>query len=185
MRNSTLLMLVALMASAACNNDFGPEAWDDTPRELVVFSASRPELLGLPAAYDAVLGRVIRIEEVTATNNWDFLLVEEEGDFYFLPAGAIPGMNSRAGIAEMPGVSFDDVIEAPRDTTTYVPKATLLVEDGVYVLRTRRAPCPTFGTSVMYGKLIVNGIDEDRGFVEISVVRNPFCDLRDLVPPAN
>jgi len=178
-----LLVLGAAVLAAGCDDDFGPQLWDDTPTEAVIFSAARPGLIGLPAAYDVVLLRSVRVEDPGATTNWDFVLGEENGELVFLPAGLFPGIASRAGIAPLPEADFETLEEAPRDTSAFTARPVDVVEGRVYAIRTRRAQCPSFAVGVMYAKMLVREVDAARGTVELSIVRNPFCDLRALVPP--
>ena len=183
MRTSILLVFGAATFGAGCDDGFGPQLWDDTPVDAVIFSAARPDLIGLPSAYDVVLLRSIRIEEPGATTNWDFALGELDGQMVFLPAGLFPGISSRAGIAPLPDADFEDLEEAPRDTAAFTARPVEVVEGRVYAVRSRRAQCPSFAVGVMYAKILVREIDVERGQVDLSVVRNPFCDLRTLVPP--
>jgi hypothetical protein len=179
-----VLLLVVLFA-AGCSDPFGPRFWNATPQSVTVFSASRPEYVGLVSAVDVANDPIqaISIEAPGATGNWDFVLVDRAGGgLALVPAGALDGVTSRARIAVIEGAAFLDIREAPRDTALYSADAVALRPGVVYVIRTRRAACG-FGSGSFYAKMQPLEIDEARGVFRAAIVRNPICDDRSLVPP--
>lgn len=181
-RHLRLIPLVAVLA--ACNDGFGPQFWDPTPVNVTLYSASRPDYTGFVSAVDLASSPVtaIAIEAPGATNAWDFLLALEQGALSLVPAGTMPGINSRAGIAVLEGVDFIDVVEAPRDTALYSTAPVLLRPGVVYVVRSRRTACG-YSSAHRYAKMLPVEIDEERGIARLAIVRNPYCDNRALVPP--
>jgi hypothetical protein len=184
-RKLTIPTLVLAAAMAACDDGFGPAFWSDAPIEAVLYSSSRVEYVGQPSVFDFIELQRIPVELPGATGNWDVALVDTPDGLALAPASAVTGLASHAAIAVMPGDSLRDVIEAPRDTAAYVQAPTVLELNTVYVVRTRRASCG-FGTSgVRYAKLEALEIDDELGVLRFRYARNPYCNDRALVPPAD
>lgn len=183
MRFVYYLMLASTTVIAACGDDrFGPRDWSDVPDTLQIYSVSRPDLLGLPSAYNGVGFQPLVIVETGAA--WDFALAERDGEFVMLPRSATETDDTTAALATIGEVTLDEVTEAPPNSefsTQPVP-----IEIGtVYVLRTRRASCGQF-TSLSgsrFGKLEAIAVDAEEGTFEFAVVVNPQCNDRELVPP--
>lgn len=183
-----ILPLIAL-ALAGCDDPLGPQSWNETPIEVRLWSIDRTEHIGLPSAYDffSVPSSRVVVEDPRSASGWDVVVSDVEGGLAFVPAGAFPDIGTDVGIAVITGVSFDDLLEAPREADAYVTdRAVPLVEGGVYVVRTRRAACATFGFATIaprYGKVTVTEIDLEEGSVVFKVVRNPNCNDRSFVSP--
>lgn len=181
-----LRLLVVLMAlsTAACEDPYGPRAWNPAPSTLLLYSASRVEYTGMVSAFDLASDPVmpLAIEAPGATGNWDFVLVDQPGGLALAPAGALDGLTARARIGVIEGRAFLDVREAPRDTAAYGTSPQPLRTGVVYVMRSRRSNCG-FTTGVRYAKLQLLELDQARGTASMAIVRNPYCDDRSLVPP--
>ncbi|CAN5836057.1 hypothetical protein BH23GEM9_BH23GEM9_02900 [soil metagenome] len=185
-RFKRLLPLLALIA-VACSDPFGPQFWNPAPWPVTMYSASRTEYVGLGSAVDFTQDPVstISIEAPGATGNWDVVLVDQPGGgLALLSAQVLSGFTSRARIAVIEDRAFLDVREAPRDTAAYSVGPVALRTGVVYVIRTRRGSCG-FTTGHRYAKMQPIEIDTARGIFRAVVVRNPFCDDRALVPPAD
>jgi hypothetical protein len=172
------------VVTAACGDGLGPLTWDATPVTGVLFSLARPELVGQPSAYDFVQLRRVVVESPGATGGWDIALSEQNGQFVFLTAGAFPGIDDDILITESTERTLAAVVEAPADTADYSRGPVAVVEDRIYIVRTRIASCITFGSGPYYGKFQVLSVDEARGSIELAAVRNRYCNDRDLIPPA-
>lgn len=179
------LSFVALAAVAACGDGLGPPNWNATPVTSVIYSLSRPELIGQPSAYDFVSLRRVIVEAAGATGGWDMALSEANGEMVFLPAGLFPGIGDEVLIAETSHRTLAAAREAPADTSEYSRGPVPVREDAVYIVRSRVATCTTFGSGPYYGKFQVLSIDVAGGSIELAVVRNSFCNNRDLIPPEN
>jgi hypothetical protein len=182
-----LIRLIAVAPAfmlAACDDPFGPQWWNPAPVELTLYSASRPEYIGLTSAMDLTSDPVttISIEAPGAAGLWDVVLVDQPGGLALAPVGALGGPPSRAAIAVIQGQAFIDVAEAPRDTAAYSQQPVTLRTDVVYVIRSRRGSCG-FTTGVRYAKLQPVEIDQARGIFRFAITRNPYCDDRALIPP--
>ena len=182
MRIRFSILIGAALSVAACDDGFGPQAWDDTPRVFTLFSASRPDLLGQPSAFDAVSLQVVEVEAPSAAGNWDVVLGEQNGQLVLIPAAAFEGQNSRDGIATITGQTFESLTEAPGDTARYSSAPVPIQTGGVYVLRTRRYAC-SFSSASNFAKLLATAVDAAKGTASFSVVRNPYCNDRSFVPP--
>lgn len=184
MRFVHYLILASTTVVAACGDDrFGPVNWSDVPDTLQIFSASRADLIGLPAALDAVFPPATPVP-IEFGASWDFALAEQDGEFVMLPRSATETDDTTAALAMIGEVTLDEVIEAPPNSefsTQPIP-----IEIGtVYVLRTRRASCSQF-TSLSgprFGKLEAVAVDAEEGTFDFAVVVNPQCNDRELVPP--
>lgn len=185
-RRLPLILFLIAPALAGCDDPFGPGPWNDQPIEVRLWSIDRTEHIGLPSAYDFFgRGDRVAVEDPRSETGWDVVVSDVEGGLAFVPAGAFPDITSDVGIAVITGVSFDELLEAPRDASLYITdRAVPLEEGGVYVVRTRRAVCDGFGNiAPKYAKVTVTEIDLEEGSVVFKVVRNPYCNNRSFVPP--
>lgn len=179
------LMLASTAVIAACGDDrFGPVNWSDVPDTLQIYSVSRPELLGMRSAVDAVFPPAVTVP-VESGASWDFALAEQGGQFVMLPRSATENTDTTAAIATIgEEVTLDEVTEAPPNSE-FVTQPVPIETGTVYVLRTRRVVCNQF-TSLSgprFGKLKAIAVDAEEGTYEFAVVVNPRCNDRDLVPP--
>ncbi|HUP89893.1 MAG TPA: hypothetical protein VM100_11095 [Longimicrobiales bacterium] len=183
MRVRFLLLILAAVASGACDDALGPQAWDATPDTITLYSASRTDLLGFPSGYDFVNRTPIRVEAAGTVGAWDVVLAGTT-TLQLVPAGAFQGNPSRAGIAVITGATFDALKEAPSDTAAFTQQPVTIANGGVYVVRTRRYAC-SFSTAVNFAKVKVVALDVAAGSARFAVVRNPYCNDRSFVPPEN
>lgn len=183
MRSLRFAILVIVAALVACDDPFGPRFWSDEPETVLLYSSSRPELVGRPSAFDFVELQGLPIEIPGLTGNWDIALADEDGGLALVPAGAFEGITSRAAIAVVPNATLEDVTVAPRDTAEFRGSTVVVDPTSVYVIRTRRASCGFGTTGFRYAKLRALAIDVERGTLTFEVVRNPFCNDRSFIPP--
>ena len=178
------LLLIGLLAltTVACRDDLGLDDWSDRPDTTVIYSLSRPELLGQPSAYDFVNHVPMRVESPTAPNNWDVAARDEANQLALVPASGFVGQNSRAGLAAISGTTFEELDEAPADSAAFSSAPMVVTPGQVFAVRTRRAPC-AFSNSVRYGKVRIIEVNQAEGFIRFESVVNPFCNDRSLVPP--
>jgi hypothetical protein len=175
-----------LLVGAACDDGFGPQVWADTPDTLTIYSITRAELLGRPSGIDIASGRprtVVLESALESTASWDFALTESAGTFQLMPASTVAGLESRAGIVEVPQSTLDEVLQAPGDSDAFLQTPLDLEIGQVYVLRSRRAQCNAFQQGVFYGKMKALALDAASGAFKFEIVRNPYCNNRALIPP--
>lgn len=176
------LSLVALLG--ACEDDPFAIDWPAAPDTVLLYSLARPEL-GLESAFNFNARQPVRIEAPTATGNWDLALDTQGDDLVFLPPGAF-NINSRARVTALPGLAFDDVLEAPADTTLYSATAPVTVKlNTVYVVRTSQTAGSFGQPCVYYAKLEPLVIDVEAGTLEFVYDGNPVCNDPRLVPPGD
>ena len=188
-RASSLALPALLVALAGCGGD-DPFAlrWQGNPQEVVLHSLALPSL-NVFSAYDIINRIPIRVEASNTARAWDVAVDTRNGQLVFIPPGALgifPTDDAPpARITRIPGVSFDDVVEAPGDTTLYSVTEPVAVETGsVYVVQTREGrdrfgrPCSFFA------KLEPVSVNQEQGTVRFVFDRNPICEDRDLVPDA-
>lgn len=178
------VLLLAPLVVGACDDDLGgPGSWDAEIDTVSIYSLSRAELQGLPAAYSFVDNSLVVVEEAGVGGAWDLGLAEEDGEFVFIAPGAISGLSPSAGIARMDDATFEELEVAPADTLAYEEVDPVAVDVGVtYVVRSRRDPRVN-ALCVYHAKFETLATDADRGSVELRFTRNPFCNERALVPP--
>jgi hypothetical protein len=181
-RSIALPLLAAPLLLGACDDPFAAEAWDATPDTLTLYSASRAEHTGLNSALDLWNIATVPIEVQGATGQWDFLLTEQAGVLSLVSASVVPNLDSRAGIVATDATTLEELTRATGESSAYVRTPVTLRAGAVYVARSRRLSCG-FVSGSRYGKLKVTSLDSERGIVELAVVRNPYCDDRDLIPP--
>jgi hypothetical protein len=167
----------------ACGDDLGLDDWTALPDTVTIFSLSRPDLLDQPSAYDFVNHSVLRVESPTAAGRWDLAVRHENGALALVTAAGFPGQNSRAAIAPITNTSFDELAEAPADTTRYTAGPVAVQPGQVFAVRTRRADC-SISLSVRFAKMQVLEVDAAAGSVKFVAITNPFCNDRELIPPA-
>ena len=170
------------LTAAACGSNPFELVWETSGLDTaLIYSMARPEL-NLPSAFDFSSHRSLRIEAPGSTGSWDLVLDTQGGELVVLPPGAL-GIDSQAGIVPFPGLRFDELSEAPKDTTLYnTDEPTLLVAGSSYVVRTRRGP-DRFGIlCVFYGKFQTLEIEPTQGRVTFMYQVNPLCGDRKLVP---
>jgi len=176
---------LVLLLSVACDDGLEPSPWNATPDTLVLYSASRAEYVNLGSGLDITSDPVttIPLEAPGVTGNWDFALLDVNGGLALVPAVTLaPVTGSRSRLLELQGAVLADVEEAPSDSTRYTAQPVQLRTGSVYVLRSRRSSCG-YTNGSRYAKLQPVEVDVARGIVRFAIVRNPFCDLRSLVPP--
>ena len=115
-----LSVLLVAVATAACEDPFEIR-WEAAPDTALIYSLSRTEP-NLPQAFNFYFRTPLAVEAPGSSGQWDIALDRQGGGLVLLPPRAL-GINSRARIAPIPGVSFDDVTEAPADTAAYVSDA--------------------------------------------------------------
>jgi hypothetical protein len=175
------LPFVLAMLGTACDDPFEIR-WEVQPDTALIYSLARPEL-NLASAFNFYFRSPVTIEEPGATGEWDIALDTEGGRLVLLPPRAL-GINSRARIASISGVSFEEVIEAPADTAAYVSDRPVPVEQGtVYVVQTSEQT-GTFGERcVFFAKLEPLVLDVAGGTLEFVFDASPVCNDTRLVPP--
>lgn len=174
---SRLAGAVLLLTVAACGDDPFRVDWESQPDTVLLYSLARPEL-GLPSAFNFNRRQPIEIENPGATGNWDLALDTNDGQLVFLLPGVM-GIQSRARITTLPGMSFDEVRVAPADTSAYVSDQPVPVEFGqIYVIQTDQT-----GQCVYYSKIEALEADVALGTLRFVHDGSPVCNSRDLVPP--
>lgn len=176
------LLLGAAVIPAACDDGIGPAVWDPTPDTTLIYSLSRPDLIGQPSAYDFVRLRRLAIEAPGETGSWDIVLAEQNGAFVVIPSSWFPGLSSRSGVGRSTDTDLESVTRAPGDSAFYRREPVPLAQGAVYVVRTRTDQCYPFGVGATYAKFQVVSMDAAAGAVRLAAVRNPYCNNRDLIP---
>lgn len=177
------LACVVALGVSACGDDPFAFDWNDTPQTVLLYSLARPEL-NLESGYAFRQHTRVRVEAAAATGNWDAALDTQGGALVWLPPGALGVVGSTARIAALPGVTLEDVVVAPADTTLYTADQPVPIEMGtVYIVKTGRTP-GAFGSScVYYAKAEPLVLDPIGGTLTFRYVTSPICNSLDLVPP--
>lgn len=182
-RTYAAAVLGAAAALAGCGDSFGPGDWDATVDTIALYAIERPELQGLPGAYDFVNDRLRVLEDLGSGTEWDVALAEAPGGgFDLLTPGVIVGQEPSAGIARVDTQTFESLEQAPRDTARYERTQPVPLEaNAVFVVRSR--PDIRFSNCVRFAKVELVDSDPALGTARIRFTRNPFCDDRALIPP--
>ncbi len=185
-RSRPLNVVVFLVASVsgvtACGENIFDINWTvPNVQTALIYSLARPEL-NLPSAFDFLNRVAVEIQAPGVTGSWDLVLDTQDGQLVFLPPGALE-IISEVMFLEMPNMAFDDVIEAPKDSTLYTKDQPLPVEmSSVYILRTHAAPGRFGLVCSYYGKLQPVLIEPVLGTVAFEYDVSTLCDDRGLVP---
>lgn len=169
---------------ASCDDDPFRINWEESPDTVLLYSLARPEL-NLPSAFNLNRRQTIQVEAPGATGAWDIAVDTQDGEIVLLTPGAM-GLDSRARITQVTGVTFGEVRKAPADTAVYQADEPVTVELGpIYIVQTGEST-GAFGTRcVYYAKLEALDIDPDLGTLRFVYDSNPVCNNRDLVPPGD
>ena len=170
------------MGLSGCGENIFDVKWTQARVDTaLIYSLARPEL-NLASGFDFVRRLPIEIESAGATGSWDLLVDTQDGELVFLLPEAL-GIPSEAQVLPMPGMTFDDVLKAPKDTTLYTRDGPVPVDTGtVYVLRTHKG-LDRFGTPcVFYGKFQPLVTDPAQETVQFTYDVNTICDDRALIP---
>lgn len=179
---AVLLPLLLLPGLWGCDDDPFKIRWQADPDTVQLYALSRPEL-NLYSAFDFVRRVPIRIEAPSTAGDWDLAVDTREGDLVLLPPGAL-GVDSRARIAVMAGMTFDEVTRAPSDSTAYVSDEPVPFTFGnTYVIRTRQEAGSFGRRCVYYGKLEPVAKDTELGSATFVYDVSPVCNSRKLLPP--
>jgi hypothetical protein len=177
--------VAAILSFSACDDDpFNFNDWTAAPDTVVIYSLDRPEL-NLPSAYSFYRRGVHRVEAANSSGQWDVALDTREGGLVLLAPRAL-GIDATAGIVPMPDQRYDEIREAPADTSLYISDEPVPVVVGqLYVVRTNEALGAYGQRCSYYGKMEPLAADPVLGILEFRLDSNPICNNRDLVPPSN
>ena len=173
---------VALTTLPACDDDPFAVRWGENPDTVRLYALSRAEP-NLFSGFDFHARVPVIVEGLAAAGSFDVAVDTAGGQFVWLPPGAL-GITSSAGLATLPGETFESAVRAPADTALYATRAPLPINAGTtYAVRTR-AHAGLFGAScIYYGKLEPLAVDVGAGWVVFQFDVSPACNNRDLVPP--
>ena len=174
------LISAAALSTVACSDDLGLDEWTAIPDTVTIFSLSRVDLFNEPSAYDFVNHTEMRVESSASTGRWDMALRHENGALALVSAAEFPGQNSRAGIAPITSISFDELREAPEADDAYSDGPFIVQAGQVFAVRTRREGACNLPR---FAKMRILEVDETAGSVRFVAITNPFCSNRDLIPP--
>ena len=176
------LFLASVLGSTGCGENIFELKWDEAnPDTVLIYSLARPEL-NLASGFDFVNRFRVQIQVPGATGNWDLVLDTQDGRLVFLPPGAFD-IDSQAMILPLPGMAFDEVVRAPKDSTLYSRDLPVLVETTtVYVLRTHTGTNRFGFPCTFYGKFQPLEVEQALGTVRFQYDVSPLCDDRGLVP---
>ncbi len=182
MRPTLCSVGMACMLLTACGDDPFLLRWTANLQESVLFSLDRDEL-NRASGFNMLSGATIVIENPQVEGDWDFSAERQGGQMVLLPPGAL-GVLSRAAVAALPGMLFDEVTRAPTDTLVYITDQPVPVDLGtIYVVRTHEQ-IGSFGrVCVYYGKIQPLEINLQAGIFRFLHNTSPDCNNRSLIPP--
>lgn len=183
LRSSVLLAVAGVLVwtLTACDDDPFAVTWVANQDTARIFSLDRPEV-GLVSALDFIGRREVVVESPGTTGTWDMALDDVDGVLSFITPEVL-GIESEAGIAAFPDLSFEELREAPADSASYAILEPVPAEVGtVYVIRTREARGQFSQLCLFFGKFEVIEVNEGTGSVRFVFDLNPDCDDRSLVP---
>jgi hypothetical protein len=181
-RRGIVPLLVLVLVASGCDENDSFYAWAASPDTAVLYSLSRPELT-LVSAFNFSQRSPVRIETMGAGLSWDMALDTRGGHLVLLPPGAL-GIESRARVARLPGMTFSEIVEAPEDSLLYSGIQPVPLDlTSAYVVRTDLRGSPFGGTCVFYAKLQPLTIDVAEGSLEFVFDASPLCNDRRVVPP--
>ena len=181
-RRAIAPLLLLVLAASGCGEDDGFLTWTASPDTALLYSLSRPEL-NLLSAFNFRDRSSVRIETVGAGFSWDIALDTRGGQLVLLAPRAL-GIESRARVARLPGMTFDEIIDAPEDSLLYSDTQPVALDlNSGYVVQTDLRGSPFGGSCVFYAKLQPLTIDVAAGSLEFVFDVSPLCNDRRVVPP--
>jgi hypothetical protein len=112
-----VVVAAGLIGTLGCGDDPFAIRWTEAPDTVLLYSLVRPEQ-NLFSGFSFINRVPVRIEAPSATGTWDVVVDTRGGEIVLLPPGAL-GVDSKARITPMQGMTFEEVIEAPEDTLLY------------------------------------------------------------------
>jgi hypothetical protein len=184
-RRSVLIALFAYAALAAGCDDGTFQIDPILVRDTVEIAAPTAANAGLPSALDifALQGQIGggRFPERPPARpqdpiGWDFAIRVRGGEVVLVPAAAL-GIGSRAALTPpLLGQSFEQVVEAPGQTTFRGDTAFALVVGHTYAARSREAAGGLFGGGCQqFAKLQPLEVDPALGRVRLRITTNERC----------
>jgi hypothetical protein len=184
-RARALFLLLSIPSLFGCDDDLFQVKWEISPDTVLLYSLARPEL-NLLSAFDFVSEVPVPVESPNATGEWDMALDTQDGGLVFLPPGAVGISDSKARIIPMGTASFEELRQAPSDTTLYVgDRAVPVVLGNTYIIRTRQKRGIYGQVCVYYGKFEPLFMDVVAGTLTFMYDVSPVCNSRKLVPTNN
>lgn len=176
-----ILGLLVSLGAAGCDDPF--EDIDNLEGAATLYSLSRPEYVGYPSALSLVRqSRGAVVVEAATAGGWDVVLMEDDGEFVFVPGGAFE-QQGRGAILMETERTFEEVTEAPEDGTLFNDTLAVPVRfDAVYLVRSRSV-AGIISCNGYFSKMRVAEIDEEMGSVRVEYILNPNCSARGLQPP--
>lgn len=178
MRGRAAFLVVAL-ALGGCEEVTGLIEWAAVPDTAQLYSLSRPDLIGYPAAIDFIYHQPVIVEQPETFGAWDVALSEDETAFQFLLPLAFQAGLPGPGLYPVGDTAFELYSRAPSEGWDTI--STGVRAGGVYAFRTRAAETSDSGC-YYYGKLEVIDVDPVEGSVTIHYVTNPNCNDRSVAP---
>lgn len=171
---------ILVVGVVGCDDPYAID-WEESPDTVLIYSLARPEM-NLPSAFDFVSNVPLMVESPLSTGQWDLALDTQGGELVFLPPGAL-GVASSSRLAHFPNTTWDDVTQAPSDTTQYSRADPVPVRAGdIYVLRTHVSR-GFYGMSCVYfGRIQPLEIDVDGGVLRFMYDVSPVCNSLRLIP---
>jgi hypothetical protein len=175
------VVAAGLIGTLGCGDDPFAIRWVEAPDTVLLYSLVRPEQ-NLFSGFSFINRTPVRIEAPSATGTWDVVVDTRGGEIVLLPPGAL-GVDSKARITSMQGMTFEEVIEAPEDTLLYTADQMPMTLGTVYVVKTSQYQ-GSFGTRCSnYAKLEPLIIDPMGGTLTFVYDASPVCNDRRLIPP--
>ena len=180
LRLGSLVLAVALLATAACDDPFEPRATTPVRTDSFVAYAMSGTPVNVPTAFNVVFFTTVRMEP---SYGFDFAFdLDDQGRVLVVPVTRLGGaviVGRRVGLqkATMP---FDQITRAP--VTGYHYDSTLAMTEGETMLVEVLADQCPFGTSsLVYSKFQVRAVDTARRRLAFLLTYDPNCGFRSFL----
>lgn len=179
-----VFLTLLLGAIASCGSDINTEY----PRPSEPLSLSLYDLVSgpidRPSAVNVVSGRALGVPStvrVDLTERWDLVFANIDGSPAWLPRGYFEALEVSSGVLAST-LDFDRVLEAPEDKDLYEEERPVpIIEGTTYIIRSRSDPSFSLPCRI-YAKILVEAVQADPARVDLSIIWNPNCDGRNLIP---
>lgn len=181
----TVVFLVLLLGGIlSCGSNINTEyPRPNEPLNLSLYDlVSGP--IDRPSAVNLISGRALGVPSavrIDLTERWDLVFAIVDGSPAWLPRGYFEALEVSSGVLATT-LDFDQVLEAPEDKTLYEEEQPVPITEGTtYVIRSRSDPNYSLPCRI-YAKVLVEAVQADPARVDLSIIWNPNCDGRNLIP---
>jgi len=177
-----IILIGSTLGIVGCDDSTGLDLNPVLVSDTVTVAAPLPQNAGLPTALDVTSDGAFGVqggrfpETIADALAWDFAVRIRSGQVVLVPARGVGVTQSRAALTpSIAGAVFEDLREAPGQSTFTMDSAVVMRQGDVYVARSRENSS-VFGTAcVQFAKIQPVQVNVAEGRVHLRIVTNERC----------